>query len=365
MRKLTSMRIEEEILNEARKLGLNVSKTCENLLKLYINALKTANKQILSDLRINEERTEKKNSGDDLNPLNMSPRGFEPLLSGSEGQNSSLVVDWEDFEDWLLKDHKLRVAKDMVSYAKRYHYLLKRDFGEIKKFTDGKRRHILKSLSALSKYLGIYEDFRKLIRNYGISWNGKSSADLMIDRLTKVCNSDEVFNWIKKVKQEIPDLRTFMDFLAISGLRLCEAIDSYNLIIKLARQNKLSEYYNEKNETLEHFKFKEAFIRKTKKTFVSFIPKEFIIRITNNSCLKSYHSVKKTVQNKLKIQRFGDIREIHATYLTKYLKQPEIDFLHGRIGTNVFMQNYFNPALINDLKERTFKAIKEITYKIS
>jgi len=305
MKKLTSMRIEEEILNEAKELGLNVSKTCEYLLKLYINALKTANKQIFSNLRINEERT---SSLDEIN------------------------VDWEDFEDWLLKDHKLRVAKDIVSYAKKYHYLLKRDFSEIKKLTDGKRKHVLKSLSALSKYLGIYEDFRKLIINYGVSWIGKSSADLLIDRLTKICNSDEVFNWIKKVKQQIPHLRTFMDFIAITGLRLNEAIDSYNLIIKLSRQNKLSEYYNEKNETLEHFKFKETFIRRTKKAFVSFIPKEFIIRITNDNSLKSYHSIKKTVQNKVGKQKFGDIREIHATYLTKYLKQPEIDFLHGRIG---------------------------------
>ncbi|HEX69428.1 MAG TPA: hypothetical protein ENG10_03950 [Candidatus Bathyarchaeota archaeon] len=63
--------------------------------------------------------------------------------------------------------------------------------------------------------------------------------------------------------------------------------------------------------------------------------------------------------------RFGDVREVHGTFLTKYLRQPEIDFLHGRVSTNVFMQNYFNPALISDLKERVFKAIKEIETKIS
>ncbi len=63
--------------------------------------------------------------------------------------------------------------------------------------------------------------------------------------------------------------------------------------------------------------------------------------------------------------RFSDIREAHASFMTKYLKQPEIDFIHGRVTTNIFMANYFNPALICDLKERVFNAVKEIQNKIS
>jgi len=114
-----------------------------------------------------------------------------------------------------------------------------------------------------------------------------------------------------------------MDFMAITGLRLVEAIESYNLIIKLAKEGKLNEYYNEEKEALEHFRFKEIFLRKSKKAFVSFIPKELIE------------------------------------------KQPEIDFIHGRVTTNIFMANYFNPALICDLKERVFNAVKEIQNKIS
>jgi hypothetical protein len=42
------------------------------------------------------------------------------------------------------------------------------------------------------------------------------------------------------------------------------------------------------------------------------------------------------------------------------LKESEIDFLHGRVSTSVFMRNYFNPALIGDLKERVFKAVAEL-----
>jgi len=46
--------------------------------------------------------------------------------------------------------------------------------------------------------------------------------------------------------------------------------------------------------------------------------------------------------------------------MTRFLSQPETDFLQDRISGSMFMRNYFNPALISDLKERVFKAIEEL-----
>ena len=45
-------------------------------------------------------------------------------------------------------------------------------------------------------------------------------------------------------------------------------------------------------------------------------------------------------------------------------KPPEIDFLQGRVSSSVFMRNYFNPAWITDLRERTLKAAEEILAKL-
>jgi len=107
-------------------------------------------------------------------------------------------------------------------------------------------------------------------------------------------------------------------------------------------------------------------MRKSKKAFVSFVPKEFIKRITLNSVLPdSRHAIQMRVKKAGLKLRFSDIREAHASFMTKYLKQPEIDFIHGRVTTNIFMANYFNPALISDLKERVFKAIGDLRDKIS
>ena len=149
-------------------------------------------------------------------------------------------------------------------------------------------------------------------------------------------------------------------------MRLNEAIKSWNLIHRLERKNKLSEYYNEQNEALEHFRFKDLFIRRSKKAFISFVPKIFIERIVGYERLgNSNNCIRKRLKNAGLNMRFHDVRKAHATILTKYLRQPEIDFIQGRVSSSIFMANYFNPALISDLKERVFKGINEILTLIS
>ncbi|MEM4142594.1 MAG: integrase, partial [Candidatus Bathyarchaeia archaeon] len=147
----------------------------------------------------------------------------------------------------------------------------------------------------------------------------------------------------------------------VSGLRFIEACNSFNLIIRLKLDNKLDTYFKADKSALEHFKFKEIFIRKSKKAFVSFVPQDLVLAIAKKgTALTSADAVQKLVQKRGLPLRFADIREAHGTLMTKYLKESEINFLHGRVSSSVFMQHYFNPSLIGDLKERVFKGIAEI-----
>ena|SRR4030042_1360259 len=122
----------------------------------------------------------------------------------------------------------------------------------------------MKGLSALAKFLGVYDDFIRMVRSYGLKWGGRSSDDLIIDRLNKVLDPDEIFNWIIQAKENRSELPDFLDLMAITGLRLVEAVSSYNLTIDLWNKESLGEYFNEGTETLEHFHFKELFIRRSK-----------------------------------------------------------------------------------------------------
>ncbi|MEM3880155.1 MAG: integrase [Candidatus Bathyarchaeia archaeon] len=243
--------------------------------------------------------------------------------------------------------------------------MLKRDLSEVRDLRPTLRVNVVKALSSLAKFLGVYEEYKRLVKDYGLTWKGKSVDDLVIERLVKVKCPDEVFAWVKEVKQKRPDISVFMDYITLTGLRLNEAVQSYNLVIQLSRKGKLNLYYNEANETLEHFRFKETFIRKSKKAFISLVPKDLISKIINEKPLTSKHSVQQFVKKRCLPIRFADIREAHASFLTKYLNPTEIDFLQGRVSSSIFMMNYFNPALISDLKERAFKAIMEMQTKIA
>ena len=65
-----------------------------------------------------------------------------------------------------------------------------------------------------------------LVRNYGLKWAGKSGDDLIIARLTKAVNGDEILDWVRRVKEETPEYAVFMDFMATTGLRYEEAVNS-------------------------------------------------------------------------------------------------------------------------------------------
>lgn len=325
--------IETETLQKAKELGLNISRVCEMALKHYINALITANKQL-------SEFTESN-------------------LKMPNNLGSTNKFDWSEFEKFLNRDHTTRVCRDMLRYAQKYqHCIHQKDLKPITLLSVGKRRMVMAALSAYAKFSGFHEDWKALVKQYGLTWSGKKD-DVLIARFTKIKDPNEVFEYIKQVKNAQPKLAPFIEFMAITGLRLTEAVDAYNLI-----REKDTQYYNAEKQILEHYKYKDIFLRKGKKAFISFVPPDIIKRIKNSEPLKSKYSIQKAINKKNLKARFSDIREAHASYLTKYLRPSEIDFLQGRISATVFMQNYFNPALIADLKLRAFKAMREIQANI-
>ena len=72
---VTSIRINKEILEQAKELGLNISKICENALKLYIQRLQDINNEILSN---QTEKTDGASGGIRTRDFRLSGAGFEP-----------------------------------------------------------------------------------------------------------------------------------------------------------------------------------------------------------------------------------------------------------------------------------------------
>ncbi|MEM2536871.1 MAG: hypothetical protein QXK29_01840 [Candidatus Bathyarchaeia archaeon] len=276
------------------------------------------------------------------------------------------AIDWDKFESWLSQSHTPRFSRDLVIYARRYlHILQSGDLSEIGLMSHGKRRMVMTAFSNLCKFLGMYEEWKRLVHSYQLKWSDKPKDEIIIERLTKVKDVDDVFNWIRQVKAVRPDFGSLLDLMALTGMRLLEAVECYNLIIELSRKGKLSEYYNEQTEALEHYKFKDRFLRRSKKVFVSFVPKSLVMRIAESGKPLNKHSVCTGIQRYGLPLRFGDIRELHGSIMSKHLSEAEVNFLHGRIGSSVFMSNYFNIKWITDLKERMNKGIAEMKARLN
>lgn len=231
---------------------------------------------------------------------------------------------------------------------------------ELQLLSDHKRAHVMRALSALAKFLGVYDYYIGLVRNYGLKWSPSIPDSLVLKRLTKVVDSSDMARWVQRFKRALPAFSPLIDLMAASGLRVEESIEVNNTIISLAKKGRLRDYYEFERQALEHFRFKEKFIRRSKKAFISFVPEEVLRAVAERSVITNRNTIQLRLKRRKIPARMSDLREYYASFMTKYLRESEIDFLQGRISASIFMRNYFNPAWISDLKNRVLEGARQL-----
>ena len=61
----------------------------------------------------------------------------------------------------------------------------------------------------------------------------------------------------------------------------------------------------------------------------------------------------------------NELRDYWGTFMVNNgLIREEVDLLQGRISKSIFVRSYWSPA-IRELRDRVFKAVKDIAEKIS
>ncbi|MDQ3837471.1 MAG: hypothetical protein M3270_11165 [Thermoproteota archaeon] len=144
-----------------------------------------------------------------------------------------------------------------------------------------KRLTVMKALTALSKYLGCYEQWKNRMKQYNLKWTTGSESIQALQRFFDTNLTLE--SMLSKVKEMMrvlpPDMAAIIRFACITGLRPSEACESVRLIIK--REKYLGQYYNQEQQTLEHFRFPDIFLRPTKKAFISYLSTNNFQRIQN------------------------------------------------------------------------------------
>ena len=328
----------------------------------------------------------------------MRSPGFEPGIISLEGVRNGGNNEnggknrWGSVEDLLAfkqfiakRGYRGNYGSQLYNYGVKYaDCLFTGDLRSVEALPSGRRPNALKGLSILAKSVHRYSYFKDLIENGQVKWGGRKKNLIFADRMKKLRDSEEFWSWVRLVKEKRCDLDDFMDFMAVSGLRLVEAVASYDLIGQCARGGgldlklrgegkaceRVSGYYNRSLGWLEHFWFPDIFLRDTKNAIVSFVPEDLVKRIGEaGQVLGSAASVQNKVRGcggKLKVLRFKDFRKANASMMlgAGKLTPEEVDMLQGRVTVDVFMTNYFTPGFAQGLQARAYRGIAEIMEKV-
>jgi len=286
-----------------------------------------------------------------VKPLHGSVAGLDRVtILGS-------VLDWGRFQEYVRNNYSRVHASAIINYARRYWYVLVReDFSDILTLSPAKRRHVLSALACLSKFLGKYDRFVELKKKHGvkIEQNIKISFQLDDSSLRELCG------YIVKSREVLAEhgYETLIDLMLASGMRVSEAIASYNLIIKLHENGKLESYY--RNGFLEHFRFESLFCRRSKNVYVSYAPEHVVAGVASRGKPATIGKIRKILEKHGLQVRLKEVRKLWASYMTRHLTEPEINLIQGRVGKSIFMTHYFNPSYTLDLKKRLERGVREL-----
>ena len=255
-------------------------------------------------------------------------------------------------------------ARDLLRYSKRYyHVLLNGDASVLLGISSDTRRLVMSSLANLSKYLGVYDQWKALVKKYGLKWESRSSLETFISILNT--NIEDVKDWLMKVIRKLPrDYAVVEVFLALTGLRPSEGINSLELISHLSEIDQLDNYLNEELLMLEHFRYPKMFLRRSKNAYISFVTQNLLDLVLEIKPRIKYATLDTKINRLGFSNKTKHLRKLYATYLRNNgIPSEVIDILQGRISSSIFLRFYYKPFL-KEIRNKVIKAIKPLEQNI-
>ena len=221
------------------------------------------------------------------------------------------AVDWDKYKEYLDANQRPNTARLALKYGKKYSYVLERmDIKDLLVLPPAKQRHIMKALANLAKYTGVYEEWNKLRRQHQLKWSSTNTLDVFERIMNNGTTYDKMLEYIKQVLSMLPRSHVnVIMFATLTGLRPVEACKSVQLI-----HTDLSNYLNSDLFILEHFKWKDIFIRTTKKSFIS-VMTDRLLQITKTADPQSYTSIYAYLHKRGLPMRMNYCSKIFGTHL--------------------------------------------------
>ncbi|MDE1818688.1 MAG: hypothetical protein KGI19_08810 [Thaumarchaeota archaeon] len=229
----------------------------------------------------------------------------------------------------------------IMCYSKKFtHVLHDGDAQELLSLSVQKRLLVMQSLATMSKYLGCYEQWKSIRQRYQLKWSSTDGLKILTNIANNKNNYSTMINWIKDTYAKIPkSYGNILIYCTLTGLRPSESCESISLIHK-----DLDNYLKKDSMILEHYKYPNSFIRKTKKAFISLV-NDSILDVAKQAYPHSYNSIRLLIERNHKIpMHMAFCRKVFATYLrVNGIEQELIDLLQGRTPASVFARHYYRP----------------------
>ena len=232
-------------------------------------------------------------------------------------------------------------------YAKKFGYVLdSENASDILALKSDDRNRAMKALALLSKFQGRYDEWKAIRSRYDLKWASESSFEVF----NRIANNREpsfsdMLTWVKSTVQVLPpEYGNIILFTTMTGLRANESLAAIKLI-----KTDLDHYKN--SGMLEHFRYPDLFIRRTKKAFIS-IATDRIVNLAKSSQNVNYEGFRTYLKRRNLESNLKYCRKLFATYLRMNHIEPEIiDLLEGRISKSVFLRHYYRPNFKEELQK--------------
>jgi hypothetical protein len=271
-------------------------------------------------------------------------------------EKHTIRYEEEAFHKFLLQSMNEKTAWHRIHYAKQFaHVLQSGDAQSMLQLSPQKRLHVMKSLTCLSKFLGCHDTtWMTLKRKYNLKWSsGRNEGLDTFESLYDIGDSkslDTMLQWVRQMRQELPtSYSNIFVFCTLTGLRTNECLQAISLI---KNPEHFQTYYQPSKHTLEHFRFPQLFIRRTKAAYISLVTPEFLDIARNTVTPCKYNKIMHAVVRSKRLAVYGEMnmhycRKIFASHLRQSagIESEIIDLLQGRTPNTVFAKHYFRPNL--------------------
>jgi hypothetical protein len=219
------------------------------------------------------------------------------------------------------------------------------------------------ALANLAKFEGRYDQWLEIRRRYNLKWSSGSSSNQVLERFfNEGLTLDVMLSRVKRMIEALPaHLGAVVKFACLTGLRPSEAVESVNLV---SNKESFARYYNQERQALEHFRFPEIFLRRTKNAYISFVTLDNLQPILNlGGKTLTWNAIRMGCLHRSIPMDMRFCRKIFASHLSACGIQSEfIDLLSGRVPPTVLGRHYLTPS--HDLREKILQAVSQLSVKL-